>query len=555
MIETLRIRNLAIAEDVRVDLAPGLNVITGETGAGKSLLVAALKLVLGERADKTLVRSGEKQCDVEAEFCVGERSDIHGLLDETGLPPCEDGRLVVRRVVSSTGAGRVFINDAAATLQALARIGDLLVDLHGPHEHQSLLNASFQLSLLDAFGRTEAERGAYGGLYREMRDAERERDELLRDDAGHILQQIDMLSFQCREIDDASLTPGDDEELDAELTRAANATRIIELAGAARNALTEDDASAFQALAAAQRALGELVAIYGAEAEAWLAEARALAVQTQSLSDAAAAAADRTESDPARLQALENRMAAVHRLKKKYGARVADVLAYRANAGERLAALASRGERLAGMERRLAELRGKREEAGRVLSRVRRRAGDKLAKAVTKELTDLGFPHGAFRVGLESVEPRGDGVDAVDFGFAPNAGEPMRPLKAIASSGEISRVMLAIKTVLAGQDRIPVLVFDEVDANVGGEMGAAIGRKLGRVAENRQVLCITHLPQVAVRGDTHFVAAKSVRDGRTFAVIERVAEGARADEVARMLAGRDAGDLAKKHAREMLKRP
>jgi DNA repair protein RecN (Recombination protein N) len=555
MIETLRIRNLAIAEDVRVDLAPGLNVITGETGAGKSLLVAALKLVLGERADKTLVRSGEKQCDVEAEFRVGERSDIHGLLDETGLPPCEDGRLVVRRVVSSTGAGRVFINDAAATLQALARIGDLLVDLHGPHEHQSLLNASFQLSLLDAFGRTEAERGAYGGLYREMRDAERERDELLRDDAGHILQQIDMLSFQCREIDDASLTPGDDEELDAELTRAANATRIIELAGAARNALTEDDASAFQALAAAQRALGELVAIYGAEAEAWLAEARALAVQTQSLSDAAAAAADRTESDPARLQALENRMAAVHRLKKKYGARVADVLAYRANAGERLAALASRGERLAGMERRLAELRGKREEAGRVLSCVRRRAGDKLAKAVTKELTDLGFPHGAFRVGLESVEPRGDGVDAVDFGFAPNAGEPMRPLKAIASSGEISRVMLAIKTVLAGQDRIPVLVFDEVDANVGGEMGAAIGRKLGRVAENRQVLCITHLPQVAVRGDTHFVAAKSVRDGRTFAVIERVAEGARADEVARMLAGRDAGDLAKKHAREMLKRP
>jgi DNA repair protein RecN (Recombination protein N) len=461
----------------------------------------------------------------------------------------------VRRVVSSTGAGRVFINDAAATLQALARIGDLLVDLHGPHEHQSLLNASFQLSLLDAFGRTEAERGAYGGLYREMRDAERERDELLRDDAGHILQQIDMLSFQCREIDDASLTPGDDEELDAELTRAANATRIIELAGAARNALTEDDASAFQALAAAQRALGELVAIYGAEAEAWLAEARALAVQTQSLSDAAAAAADRTESDPARLQALENRMAAVHRLKKKYGARVADVLAYRANAGERLAALASRGERLAGMERRLAELRGKREEAGRVLSCVRRRAGDKLAKAVTKELTDLGFPHGAFRVGLESIEPRGDGVDAVDFGFAPNAGEPMRPLKAIASSGEISRVMLAIKTVLAGQDRIPVLVFDEVDANVGGEMGAAIGRKLGRVAENRQVLCITHLPQVAVRGDTHFVAAKSVRDGRTFAVIERVAEGARADEVARMLAGRDAGDLAKKHAREMLKRP
>ncbi len=551
MLESLRIRNLAIAEDISVEFAPGLNVITGETGAGKSLLAAALNLVLGERADKSMIRAGEDKCVVEASFHLAEPGGADAILTDLGLDPCDDKRLIIRRVVSSSGSGRNLVNDCSTTLQALKEIGNLLVDQHGPHDHQSLLEQGFQLEVLDAFGHTEDALAAYRELYQQIQELNRRRLDLEGDDQG-VAQQIDMLSFQVKEIDDAALTPDEDNLLEQELTVVANAARILELAGQVTNGLTEDEASVFSSLVTVQNAASELADIMGEVAKEWLKDAESLAIGAQELSASITSSIQNVEGDPGRLQWLEDRMALIHKLKRKYGATTEEILQFREKAFSRLGELESRGERLAAVDAEMTKLNKKLMSAGKKLRELRTKASAKLATKITGELSDLGFPHGAFDVSLVETEPNPSGLDEVDFGFAPNVGEPMRPLRAIASSGEISRVMLATKSVLASHDRIPVLVFDEVDANVGGEMGHAIGTKLSRVAENHQVLCITHLPQVAVHGKTHFVVAKEVRDDRTRTSIAAVEKTEREEEVARMLGGLKKTSVTLQHAREML---
>jgi DNA repair protein RecN (Recombination protein N) len=313
----------------------------------------------------------------------------------------------------------------------------------------------------------------------------------------------------------------------------------------------EGEHSAFTGLAFAQKSLGELADLVE-PANGWRDGARGLAVQLQDLAETVEHHVRNIEGDPQRLQWLEDRMALYHRLKRKYGGTVKDVLAHLEKTRARLRDLQTRGERLAELDRQLAGARAKLEQAGAKLGKARRQAASKLAGAITGELRDLGFPHGAFAVDLSAAEPGPSGMDAIEFAFAPIAGEPSRPLRAIASSGEISRVMLAVKTVLANHDSIPVLVFDEIDANVGGAMGTAIGTKLDTVGKHHQVLCITHLPQVAVHGQTHFAVTKDVSGGRTRTSISALDHSARVEEVARMLGGRDLTSVTLKHAREML---
>lgn len=551
MLESLRIRNLAIAEDISVEFAPGLNVITGETGAGKSLLAAALNLVLGERADKSMIRAGEEKCVVEAVFHLENSNGIDAVLADLELDPCSDERLIIRRVVSTAGSGRNLVNDCSTTLQALKSIGDLLVDQHGPHDHQSLLEQGFQLDVLDAFGHTEKAMTEYGVLYQQVQELKNQRLRLEGNDQD-VAQQIDMLSFQVKEIDDAAFTADEENTVEQELTVVANAARILELAAQITNGLTEEESSVFNTLVTAQDAATELAGLMGEQAETWLSDAESLAIATQELSASIASTAQNIEGDPARLQWLEDRMALIQKLKRKYGGSVEEILAFRERAFDRLNELESRGERLAEIDARLAQVTSKMLSAGNDLRKLRKKASVKMAAGITKELSDLGFPHGSFDVSLTETDPGPSGLDEVDFGFAPNVGEPMRPLRAIASSGEISRVMLATKSVLASHDRIPVLVFDEVDANVGGEMGHAIGTKLSRVAKNHQVLCITHLPQVAVHGKTHFVVAKDVHEERTRTSISVVDKAEREEEVARMLGGMKKTDVSLQHAREML---
>lgn len=552
MLLSLQIRNLALVDALQVEFAPGLNAITGETGAGKSIIVGALGLLLGERAGKDVIREGESQCVVEADFALPQPLDIDGMLREAGLEPCAEGHLVVRRVVAASGAGRQYVNNSPATLQVLKAIGNLLVDMHGPHDHQSLFSPESQLGLLDACGDADDLRRTYRAAY-DAWQALLERRRALEADGQDAARQIDLLAFQVKELELANLKEDEEEAVAREQLLQGNAQRILQLADMARHALTEGESSAFAALALAQQALGELANL-AEPAKAWKAEAKSAAAQLQEISRNLDGFMGTIEGDPSRLQWLDDRLACYRKMKRKYGATVPEVLAYLDQARRKLRDLQTRGEQLARLEKELAAARARLETLGLDLRRRRQAAAKRLDKAVKKELEDLGFPQAAFSVALREAEPRATGLDAVEFGFAPNPGEPERPLRAIASSGEMSRVMLAIKTVLADHDRVPILVFDEIDVNVGGKMGQAIGLKLAGIARRHQVLCITHLPQVAVHGQTQFAVTKAVRGERTFSAITRLSPERRVDEIARMLGGRDLTSVTLKHAREMLEK-
>jgi DNA repair protein RecN (Recombination protein N) len=551
MLQSLRVRNLALVEDITVEFQSGLNVITGETGAGKSVIIGALGLLLGERADKNLIRAGADQCLAEAVFQLNDSDAVDAILEEVGLPPCEGRQLLVRRTLLANGTGKNFINDSTTTLQVLKRMGQHLVDMHGPYDHQSLLNTDFQLDILDAFGHLWEARETYEKLYTGLRALQLQRKELEGANEQEVAQQIELLSFQMKEIQDAAPVEGEEESLVKEQVQVANAQRILELAGGIQAALMEGEPSAFNGMAFAQKGLAELTGLIEAAA-GWKEEARSITVQIQELAGAVEHTVRNIEGDPARLQWLEDRMALYHRLKRKYGGTAKEILEHGEKTKVRLRDLESRGERLQELDEDVAAALDRVNQAGGKLGKSRRQAAAKLAKTITAELSDLGFPHGAFAVDLQAAEPGPSGLDAIEFTFAPNAGEPVRPLRAIASSGEISRVMLAVKAVLADHDSIPVLVFDEIDANVGGAMGTAIGTKLDTVGRHHQVLCITHLPQVAVFGKTHFAVVKEVVNGRTRTLISCLKKEQRIEEVARMLGGRDLTSVTLKHAKEML---
>jgi DNA repair protein RecN (Recombination protein N) len=551
MLQSLRVKNLALVEQARLEWGPGLTVITGETGAGKSILIGALKLLLGERADRKWIRTGTDACGAEAVFDITALKDLPALLEELGLPPAEDGQLIIRRIVKESGAGQNLVNDTPVTLQALKRLGERLVDMHGPYDHQSLLNPAFQLDVLDAFGGLEKERATCREKHRVVQELAAQREALQGGDE-EVSARIDLLQFRIKELEEAKPEAGEDEAVAQEHAVASHAQRILELGQGVIGALQDGEGNAFDALASAQRALEELGRLLP-DGAAWRDEARGAAQQIQALCESMRSALDRVEADPARLDWLDQRLALYQKLKRKYGENAAGLVRILDESQAALKELSQRGERLAEVEQRIAKASADLLSAGRALGRKRREVAQKLAKAVTGQLRELGFAHGAFDVNVEDAEPGPTGCDAVSFAFAPNVGETRKPLREIASSGEISRVMLATKAVLAEHDRIPVLVFDEVDANVGGEMGLAVGRKLAALAAHHQVICITHLPQVAAQGAAHFAVVKRVRDGRTFTEVDALDAKARVDEIARMLGGKDLTKVTLQHARELLR--
>ncbi len=550
MLTSLRVKNLALVENVRVEFRTGLNVVTGETGAGKSILIGALNLLLGERADKGLIRSGEDACGAEAGFQLSDSSAVDEILEKYGMDACEDGQLIIRRVIKASGSTQNLVNDSPVTLQVLKEIGELLVDMHGPHDHQSLLSQEYQIDLLDAFGHLWQERSGYEKTYQQLKALEEKRAAL--EGAGeNVAEQIDLLKYRVKELEDAAPVEGEEEKVEQEHRLVGNAQRVLELGGGILNALMESEGSAFDALAGVQKNLEELAKL-APEAQAWREEAKSVAMRIQELSASLHGLLDRVEADPARLEWLDQRLATYQKLKRKYAPTVPEILDILKQSKDRLHNLQTRGEQLAAIAAEMEKVRQALNAQGGALRKKRQAVAEKLAAAVTRELQELGFAHGSFAVELKDVEPRASGLDEVEFGFAPNVGEPMRALRAIASSGEISRVMLATKVVLAAHDRIPVMVFDEIDANVGGEMGNAVGRKLAEVAKSHQVICITHLPQVAVFGSTHLAVTKSVHDQRTSTDVRLLEPKERVDEVARMLGGRDLTSVTVKHAREML---
>jgi DNA repair protein RecN (Recombination protein N) len=551
MLTTLRIKNLALVNDLTLELQPGCNVITGETGAGKSIILGALNLVLGDRADRTLIRSGEESCSVEAMFDVKKlRAPLKSFLEENGLEPCEENQLVLKRTFTSAGTNRQFINGSPTTLATLGSIGEWLVDMHGPHDHQSLLHASKQLAILDAFGGLEKDRVAFGEIVRRRDTLETEKSLLIVDEKTYA-QQLDLLRFQVQEISAARLKPGEEAEVEAEFHRASNAAKLLQLSQTALGILSESDDSLLTQSGAVGRVLAELQRVDDAGAKN-LVELHAQASETlRELQTAVSHYADKVDVDPARLAELEERLNLLHTLKRKYGASITEVIAFGDDAKQKLQALESRDAELARLNAALEKLDAEIQAVGKKLSAARKKVIPQLSKAVSKQLEDLGFKQSKFDVAISAAEISPSGLDAIDFQFAPNLGEPAKPLRPIASSGEMARVMLALKTVLAAEDEIPVLVFDEVDANVGGETANAVGDKMKQIAAKRQVFCITHLPQVAAAADAHYVVSKQVKNGRTISEITLLDKKSRVTEMVRMLGGQT--DAARKHAEAMLK--
>jgi len=559
MLATLRIKNLALVADLTLDLQPGLNVITGETGAGKSILIGALNLVLGERADRTLIRSGADNCSVEAVFDVSRlKSPLKSFLEETGLEPCEDGQLVLKRTFTNAGTNRQFINGSPTTLQILGALGEWLVDIHGPHDHQSLLHAAKQLLILDAFGGLHPVREAFAELVRRRDAVEAEKAALIVDEKTYA-QQLDLLRFQVREITEAQLQPDEEAQVEQDYQRASNAARLLELSQTAVGLLGEEDNSILTQAGALGRTLHDLQRIDPGAAS--LASLHDQAVGTlRELQGELSRYTDRVELDPVRLRELEERLNLLHSLKRKYGSTLAEVIAFGDDARHKLQSLEQRDAEIARLNTDLAKLDAEISRAGQDLSARRRKLIPQLSKAVVKQLSALGFKQSHFDVAFTSQPGAGttphasrvthQGLDTIDFQFAPNPGEPPRPLRAIASSGEMARVMLALKTVLAAEDEIPVLVFDEVDANVGGETANAVGEKMQQIAKQRQVLCITHLAPVAAHANAHYVVTKQVKSGRTTSEIDLLEKPARVTELARMLGGQT--DAARKHAEALL---
>ncbi|MCS7235201.1 MAG: DNA repair protein RecN [Armatimonadota bacterium] len=563
VLRELHARDFVLLDDVRVEFGPGLNVLTGETGAGKSMLVDALGAILGQRTPSDVVRGGATCARVAAVFDPRPAPRLRAVVEELGLPWEDDGLVLVREV---GGRSRAYVNGEPTTVGVLRRLGSFLAEIHGQHEGQRLLEPASHRALLDEFGADEvlSRRAVVEALFGRWRAL---REELRALDVGERerAQRVDLLRFQVSEIDAVRPRPGEVEELSQLRIRLLNAERLRESVTAAYEALYGGEGAAADRVG---RALGLL-----RQAAAWdpalvpVAEAlEAVEAQLVDLSREVRAAVERTEGDPGRLDEVEGRIAALRSLLRKYGDTVEAVLDYRERVARELAVLENADSRRGEVERELGQVEAQLEAAVGELSAARVQAARRLEKAVLRHLQDLAMPAARFRVQLEASEdpeglPVGGrrlavgpwGADRVEFLLSANPGEPPRPLHRVASGGELSRVMLALRTVLARADPPAVMVFDEVDAGVGGRTGHVIGAKLAELAGVCQVLCVTHQPQIAALAHHHLAVRKVTQRGRTRIAVEVLQGEDRVDEIARMLAGPTPTETARRHARELLR--
>lgn len=541
MLTRLKIQNLALVDSLTWELGSGLVGVTGETGAGKSVIVGALKLVLGERADKGLIRTGEDQCTIEAIFQLPDVSLVNAILEEVGLDLCEENELIIRRIVGSS-SNKQFVNNGAATLGVLKRIGQNLVDLHGPHDHQSLLSPERQLALLDAYAGAGKEAQAYRTQWQDWRSAMDEY-EVARAAREISDQEKELLKFQVEEIDHAMIQPGEEEELEERYRRVSNAARLGELTGKALTLVPN--------LEEFQRTVTELARIDPGVKDLGD-EAASAAIQLQELENTLQDYHGELALDPSEAHDVEERFNLVESLKRKYGPTLADALEHAEDARQKLTNSENREEFLGKLKEQVDAASQKLRAMARKLSAKRKKFAPALAQEIRTHLVDLGFKQAEFAVELPLKEtPALHGAETAEYLFGPNPGEPLKPLRQVASSGEISRVMLAVKNALADQDRTPLMVFDEIDANVGGEIARAVGEKMASLGRSHQVVSITHFPQVAAVAHQHFLVEKRVEGGRSISSLVEVRGEERIDELVRMLGGGD-GEQAREMAKSLL---
>jgi DNA repair protein RecN (Recombination protein N) len=557
MLKYLKINNIAIVTQIEAELGSGLTLFTGETGAGKSIVVDALGLVLGARASADLVRTGEEIGTVEA---LWHSEPGAAFASQHGLP-VENDEIVVRREVATSGRGRATVNGALVPVALLRDLGLRLAAIHGQHEPQGLLDPTTHLDLLDEQAGLGARRAEVAAAYGPLRTAEDALEALLSD-RRELERRREMLAFQASEIEKAALLPGEDEELRREKVRQANAGRLLALASEAYEAVYEEEDAALGRLRAAYKRVEELAALdpaFAAYAEAW----PALKAQVEDLAFALRDYRDRVQSTPGRLDEIESRLALIERLKKKYGASVDEVLAYGADCRRQAEELGDPEERERSLREALDGARRTYLAVASRLSRERREAAVSFEKRVQGELKLLAMEKTRFQVRFTPDRPpAGDaspqawserGLEQAEFLLSPNPGEELRPLARIASGGELSRILLALKSVASLDATGMTLVFDEVDAGIGGRVAEVVGRKLKGIAARHQVLCVTHLPQVASQADHHFAVEKRVERGRTVTDVRSLSAAERIEEIARMLGGETVSDAARKHARDLVK--
>jgi DNA repair protein RecN (Recombination protein N) len=548
MIVELRVRDLATIADVTLEFADGLNVLSGETGAGKSMLVDALALLLGERADSQQVRPGAGRTIVEGVFDVSSPR-VRAQVEELGLD-FEEHRMVIRREVQTGGRSRAWVNGSPTTAAVLAQVGALLVDLHGQHETQSLLRPDAQRDILDAFGHAEGERQAVTEAFANLRGL-RESESALTTRRDEVRRRADYLRHVVKEIDDARIKPGEDEILEGEARRLNHAGQLVELGQRIADTLDGKEGDALSAVQLADRALGALEKI-DPQTTAWREMLDAAYANLSELARTASDYASRVQEDPARLADIERRRDVLFRLTQKYGSTIEAVLALRKESAGELDLLDTADLDLKTIAARRVAAEAALRVAATSLTTRRQEASGRLARGVNRLLANLGLPGGKVSVSLTPLpEPGTSGQDDVTFMVQLNAGLEPRALSRSASGGELSRIMLALKVVRAGHDAIPTLIFDEVDQGIGGEIGTQVADALAEVSARHQVLVITHLPQIAARADRHILVSKQTRAGMATSSVEIIHGEDRVTEIARMLGDSEASE-SRKHAQAML---
>ncbi|MBE9536070.1 MAG: DNA repair protein RecN [Proteobacteria bacterium] len=555
MLNELRIKDFAIIEEISFSFRNGMNVLTGETGAGKSIIIQAINLILGDRAASNLVRNGKKEATVEALFTLEKEGSIAKKLDALGID--NDGELLIRRIISQEGKNKVFINGAMVTLNVLTDLTEGLVSISGQHGHQTLLKPERHIYLLDEFGRLEELRTSYQEIYSSYKKVSCELEGLYSDEKSR-KEKADLLMFQLEEIDRVSPQTDEDSKLEEEHRRLANAEKLLKNTSFAEDALYSSEGSMSERLGGVLDLIREAERVD--EGLKQIAEGlEALMFQTEDAAMALREYSGKVIVDPERLKSVEERISDLDRLKKKYGPGLEDVIQRKGTIEEELSLLDNSDLRKKGLEDELEKYHREAVEAARHLTGARKSVSAQLSKKIASELEELNMSNARFESVMTPLSEKDDcelnenGAERIEFNLSTNPGEEPKPLAKIASGGELSRIMLALKNCIMDRERTPTLVFDEVDSGIGGGTAEAVGRKIKKVSGNTDVICITHLPQIAAIGDSHYMVKKTVKDGRTFTTIEELEMDMRLEEIARMLGGLTITEKTREHAREMLR--
>lgn len=563
MLQEIRITNFAIIENLAIEFHSGLNVLTGETGAGKSIIIDALNLILGGRADTDTIRSGASTATVEACLTLDDPNTL-AMIADLGIE-VENGQVIIKRIISNNDKNRAYLNNSNLTVAALSKIGDRLIDIHGQHDHQSLLHPETHVDLLDHYGKLLADRDAFAEHYTAYQKKIQTLGQM-QTNQGERLQKQDLLNFQIGEIDKTGLSVGEDDALKNEKNKLNHAEKLHQSVQNALDTLVDAEGSALELLGRVNRELQSLPEIDPA-LKTQAQRGQTAFLEAQELAEELRDYQRTIEFNPARLEEIEDRLAEINGLKRKYGNDIATILEYRETIGNELEAL-SMGEE--SMDTLKTEIQSQQKVLAGLaieLAKQREQAAEKLEKDVEKELRDLSMKHVQFGVRFlyepdaegfttyknKKTRTHANGIGEIEFLFSPNPGEELRPLAKIASGGEISRVMLALKSILNDQDPVPVMVFDEVDIGISGGVAEKVGAKLKKISKQKQILSITHLPQIAGMADSHYRVHKTVSGKRTRSTIIELDYEHRVEEIARMSGGETITETTLKHAREMIK--